>query len=31
MERGKKDLQGAPKALEDEETAKSRKLMQMEG
>ena len=31
MERGKKDFQGAPKALEDEETAKSRKLMQMEG
>ena len=31
MERGKKDLQGGPKVLEDEETAKSRKLMQMQG
>ena len=27
IERGKKDVQGAPKAIEDEETAKSRKIM----
>ena len=28
LERGKKDITGAPKAIEDEETIKSRKLLQ---
>jgi hypothetical protein len=29
LERGKKDVHGGPKALEDEETAKNRKIMQL--
>ena len=31
LERGKKDVTGAPKSLEDEDTVKSKKLMQLEG